>query len=152
MRGKTQKRCGKIIARVAFVVYLMVLTYFLFFSERYGRAVDQIYRYNLVPFREIRRYIQYRHLFGWEYFVVNIYGNILAFVPFGFFLPIVSKSNRSFWTVTLYGFEFTLGIELVQLSFQVGTFDVDDIIMNTLGAILGYILFALFKKKLKKFM
>ena len=152
MRGKTQKRCGKIIARVAFVVYLMVLTYFLFFSERYGRAGAQIYRYNLVPFREIRRYIQYRHLFGWEYFVVNIYGNILAFVPFGFFLPIVSKSNRSFWTVTLYGFEFTLGIELVQLSFQVGTFDVDDIIMNTLGAILGYILFALFKKKLKKVM
>ncbi len=152
MRGKTQNRFGKIIARVAFVVYLMVLTYFLFFSERYGRSGAQIYRYNLIPFREIRRYIQYRDLFGWEYFVVNIYGNILAFVPFGFFLPIVSKSNRSFWAVTLYGFEFTLGIELVQLSFQVGTFDVDDIMMNTLGAILGYILFALFKKKLKKFM
>ena len=82
----------------------------------------------------------------------NIYGNILAFVPFGFFLPIISKNNRSFWSVTLYGFEFTLGIELVQLSFQVGTFDVDDIIMNMLGAIGGYIIFAIFRKKLKRFM
>lgn len=152
MSGKSHKGFWKITAKILFVLYIIVLVYFLFFSERYGRSGAQIYRYNLVPFKEIQRYIKYRKLFGWEYFIVNIYGNILAFVPFGFFLPIISKNNRSLWSVILYGFEFTLGIELVQLSFQVGTFDVDDIIMNTLGAIGGYIIFAIFRKKLKRFM
>ena len=152
MRAKTKKRLGRIFARIVFVLYLMVLAYFLFFSERYGRGEAQAYRYNLKPFREIERYIHYREQLGWEYFIVNIYGNILAFLPFGFFLPIISAANRKFFNVALYSFEFSLGIELVQLSFQVGIFDVDDLIMNTIGGILGFILYWLFRKKLKRFL
>lgn len=152
MKAKTKRRWGRIFARIVFVLYLVVLAYFLFFSERYGRGEARTYRYNLTPFKEIERYIHYREQLGWEYFVVNIYGNILAFLPFGFFLPIISAANRKFINVALYSFEFSLGIELVQLSFQVGIFDVDDLIMNTVGGILGFILYWLFRKKLKRFL
>lgn len=153
MKAETRKKVGKKAIRIIFVLYLIVLAYFLFFSERYGRAGGQgDYHYNLVPFKEIKRFIHYRSQIGWEYFVVNIFGNVLAFAPFGFFLPIVSSQNRSFLSVALYSFEFSLCVELIQLSFQVGTFDVDDLIMNTLGGILGYLIFLTQKKKLKKYM
>ena len=152
MKSKTRKKLGRMAAGFFFVVYLITLAYFLFFSERYGRVGDHYYRYNLVPFQEIKRFIYYWELLGIEAVIVNILGNVVAFMPFGFFLPIVSKSNQNFWCVALYSFEFSLGIELIQLSFRVGTFDVDDLIMNTFGSILGYFCFCLQRKRLKKFL
>lgn len=152
MKAETKNNIGKVVIRVIFIVYLFVLAYFLFFSERYGRGNNQGYSYNLVPFQEIKRFICNRRYLGTEAFIVNIFGNILAFIPFGFFVPIVSKPNRQFFAVFLYSLEFSLGIELVQLSFQVGTFDVDDLLMNTIGGILGYLLFISQKKRLKKYL
>ena len=153
MKAETRKKWGKRALRISFVLYLIVLAYFLFFSERYGRTdIKSDYHYNLEPFKEIKRFIQYRSQLGWESFIVNIFGNVLAFAPFGFFLPIVSSENRTFFGATLYSFECSLCVELIQLTFQVGTFDVDDLIMNTVGGILGYLIFLTQKKKLKKYM
>ena len=148
MRAETKKNIGKVTIRVLFVAYLIVLAYFLFFSERYGRGSNQDYNYNLVPFQEIKRFIHNRQYLGVEAFVVNLFGNVLAFIPYGFFVPMVSKANRQFLSVALYSLEFSLGIELVQLSFRVGTFDVDDLFLNTLGGALGYVLFVIQRKKL----
>lgn len=117
------------------------MVYFLFFSEHYGRSLDREYRYNLVLFKEIKRFIRYRRELGLESFVVNIFGNIFAFTPFGFVLPIISPNNRKFLNIFLLSLEMTLTIELFQLLLKVGTFDVDDIFLNTLGAVLGYITF-----------
>lgn len=150
MREDQTKRRGRVAVRILFVIYVIVLAYFLFFSERYGRTEDQAYRYNLIPFREIMRYLRYRQIFGVEYFIVNIVGNVMAFAPFGFLLPIVSSQNRDFLSVALYSVELSFGVELVQLTFQVGIFDVDDVIMNTTGCIIGYVCFILLRKKLKK--
>lgn len=153
MKAETQNKWKKRAVRVLFVVYLMVLAYFLFFSERYGRGdLHGTYRYNLEPFQEIKRFLQHWRVVGWESFVVNILGNVLAFAPFGFLLPIVSAHNRSFWSVALYSFESSLCIELIQLSFQVGIFDVDDLMMNTAGGIIGYLFFLTQKKRLKTFL
>ena len=152
MKAKTVKKWGRPVVIVIFCVYLAILAYFLFFSERYGRGETREYHYNLELFREIKRYIAYRDQFGVEYFMVNIVGNVLAFLPFGFFVPILSPKNRKFFWVTLYGFEFSLMVELVQLSFQVGTFDVDDLLLNTIGSMLGYIAFLICKKRLKKYL
>ena len=127
MREEQTKRRGRVAVRILFVIYVIVLAYFLFFSERYGRTEDQAYRYN-----------------------VNIVGNVMAFAPFGFLLPIVSSQNRDFLSVALYSVELSFGVELVQLTFQVGIFDVDDVIMNTTGCIIGYVCFILLRKKLKK--
>ncbi|WFR56212.1 VanZ family protein [Anaerocolumna sp. AGMB13025] len=138
------------VSRVLFVLYIILLAYFLFFSERYGRTIisDQ-YRYNLVLFKEVRRYILYRKEIGLESFIVNIFGNVLAFAPFGFVLPIISPGNRKLINVALLSFEFSLTVELIQLIFKVGIFDVDDIFMNTLGGILGGICFIICYKLTK---
>ena len=138
---KTEQRIIKIL-KIVFIIYIAVLTYFLFFSERYGRdIIHNEYRYNLTLFTELRRFIEYREVIGLEGFIVNIFGNILAFTPFGFLLPIISQDNRKLINVTLITLQFSFTIELLQLVFKVGIFDVDDLFMNTLGGIIGYLVF-----------
>jgi glycopeptide antibiotics resistance protein len=128
---------------VIFIVYLIFLTYFLFFFDYFGRGshIKQEYAYNLTPFKEIRRFIIYRHVVGLESFLLNIVGNIVGFMPCGFFLPIISRRSRHWFNTVLLSFLFSLSIETIQLVFKVGSFDVDDMILNTLGGILGYILY-----------
>lgn len=144
------KKSRKIVNRLAwllFVLYIMLLAYFLFFSEEYGRTGNcSDYRYNLHLFQEIKRFIIYRKEVGFKSFIVNIIGNVLAFAPFGFVLPIISPSNRKFINILVLSFELTLGVELMQLLLKVGIFDVDDIFMNTIGGVLGYILFLIARK------
>ncbi len=138
------------VCRVLFVLYIILLAYFLFFSERYGRTItSDEYKFNLKLFKEVRRFILYRKELGLESFIVNIFGNVLAFVPFGFVLPIISISNRKLLNITLLSLEFSLTIELIQLIFKVGIFDVDDIFMNTIGGILGGICFIICHKLVK---
>ena len=130
---------------ILFYLYIILLFYFLFLSERYGRAhpSDEL-RYNLVLFMEIKRFIQYRHVLGFENFVVNILGNVIAFAPFGFLLPILKENYRNFFVITFISMFFSLSIELIQLTTRVGIFDVDDILLNTVGGVLGYIIFLVF--------
>lgn len=128
-----------------FILYLILLAYFLFFSEDFGRSSHfrEEYAYNLIPFKEIRRFIVYRHVVGMRSFFVNIVGNIVCFMPFGFFLPVVSRRSRHWYNTVLLSYLFSLCIETVQLVFKVGSFDVDDMILNTLGGILGYLFYKL---------
>lgn len=127
---------------VLFIVYLILLFYFLFFSEAMGRteAVPQ-YRYNLTLFREIKRFFIYRDILGWKAFFLNVFGNVLAFMPFGFLIPkLVSRCKNVFLT-TLFSFELSLCVELLQLFFRLGSFDVDDLLLNTIGGFLGYLVY-----------
>lgn len=141
MKQETRKRLH-LISTVLFIFYLIGISYFLFFSERYGRTEGSDgYRYNLVLFREIKRFLKYRRHLGLESFIVNIFGNILAFTPFGFCLPLVGSRDKGFFRVLLWTFLFSLSIETIQLLYQIGIFDVDDLILNTLGGILGYLLY-----------
>jgi len=132
--------------RVLFLIYLAGLCYFLFFAENYGRIFGQEnYRYNLVPFREIERFWTYRKELGIHSFY-NLAGNILGFVPAGFFIPILWKNRRGFLFTLCITFQMSLLVEILQLIFRVGSFDVDDLLLNTLGGILGYCLLALMGK------
>ena len=127
-----------------FYSYIILLCYFLFFSEHYGRDyIPEEYRYNLELFKEIKRFITYRQQLGFESFAVNILGNIMAFAPFGFFLPLLNKNYRKFFLITFFSFVFSLTVELMQLYLKVGIFDVDDMVLNTLGGILGYLAFVI---------
>lgn len=147
--NQKQKKIIRTLARICFGIYMVVLVYFLFFSERYGRADGNTeYHYNLELFKEIKRFIKYRDKLGVESFVVNIFGNIFAFSPFGFALPIISRKNRHFFNILLLSLEFSLVVEVLQLVFKVGIFDVDDLFMNTLGGIIGYFTFYVCNKVL----
>jgi glycopeptide antibiotics resistance protein len=141
---------GKKIIRIAswciFVIYLVALVYFLFFSEQMGRTPSDRYKYSLIPLREIRRYILYWRAIGSYYVLLNLLGNVICFVPFGFVLPIISRQQRSLPRIALLSFLSSLLVELIQLVSKVGSCDVDDMILNTLGGIIGYFIFWLVYK------
>ena len=127
---------------VMFLIYLTALIYFLFFAEGLGRAGGmEEYRYNLIPFREIRRYILYHDMLDSFTVTSNLIGNVVGFLPFGAILPVLWRRARNVWMTLLPGLLFSAAVELTQLFFRVGCFDVDDIILNTLGAGIGFCLF-----------
>ena len=132
---------------VLFILYLCLLAYFMFFSESFGRTdTDRGYAYNLVPFKEISRYFRYYEVLGFSLFLINIVGNVAAFAPFGFFLPIISRRSRKWYNTVMFGFVFSFILETLQLVFMVGSFDVDDMLLNTLGAALGFLSFQAVQK------
>lgn len=129
-------------AVLLFLLYFGILFYFLFFSEKLGRTfVEREYHYNLIPFLEIKRFIVHYDVLGFEAVLLNIVGNIVAFMPFGFFLPIFSNRCRYFLNTVFYTFELSLAVELIQLVTKVGSFDVDDIILNTIGGAFGFLVY-----------
>ena len=124
---------------VLFLLYLALLSYLMFFSEDFGRTnPNRGYAYNLAPFKEIMRFITYYETLGMKAVVVNLAGNVIAFMPFGFFMPVVSRRSRGPVRIIFLGFGFSLMLETIQLVFKVGSFDVDDLILNTLGAAIGF--------------
>lgn len=134
----------RIIGVILFLIYLLFLSYVLFFAESFGRGMAVDYHgYNTIPFHEIRRYIEHFERLGMRS-VINLGGNILAFMPFGFFRPIIGRRKHSFLRTLVQGSLFSCAVEVTQLVTNVGSFDVDDIILNTFGVILGYIVFLLF--------
>ena len=136
---------------VLFILYLIALTYFLFFAEMAGRTdADRTYHYNLVLFKEIGRFIKYRHLLGWYPVCTNLLGNILIFLPFGMLVPMLSKKYKRFWCVALLSFELSLAVELIQLLTKVGSCDVDDMLLNTIGGMLGYAIYAWIRGRRRK--
>ena len=104
-----------------FGVYIICLAYFLFFAESTGRTFEgRTYHYNLELFKEIRRFIAHRHTLGTKAVMLNLVGNIVAFLPFGFFLPILYPRCRSFLRTVFFSFECSLIVETIQLVSKVG--------------------------------
>ena len=133
---------SRILGKVLFVLYIIFVFYFLLISEIYGRTGEmQEYHYNLVLFREIKRFWNYRRQLGIFATVTNLLGNVLIFLPFGFFMAMASK-YRSFLSTLVYSFALSLTVEISQLFMKVGCFDVDDLVLNTIGGMLGFITFA----------
>lgn len=129
------------LGKVFFLAYIIFLVYFLCFAEWYGRTgAAQEYRYNLELFKEIRRFIEYREELGAFAVFANLFGNIFIFVPFGFFIAVASR-NRGFLKTVFCSFLLSLGVELFQLVTRVGSCDVDDLLLNTMGGAFGYIFF-----------
>ena len=142
MKDSTKRKI-KCLSVLLFILYVLLLVYFLFFSEEYGRVAteERMYRYNLIPFVEIRRFWIYRKQLGVFAVFTNIFGNVIGFIPYGFILPVIAHKCRKGTFIISSGFALSLLVETVQLFARVGCFDVDDLILNTLGAAIGYLLF-----------
>ncbi len=102
---------------------------------------------NLIPFRTLKLYIhllQSTHsLTLIRHAVVNLVGNVLMFVPLGLLLPKVYDKLRSGWRFFLTVILMICLVELVQLFTLVGVCDVDDLILNVMGAGVGFLAFKL---------
>lgn len=102
---------------------------------------------NFIPFKGISQVLNSSQI---SYTVINIWGNIIMFVPIGFLPPMLWKFWKKFWKSMGLGFCFSFFIEFMQL-FSIRSTDVDDLILNTLGAILGYIMYFILHKICKNF-
>ncbi len=94
---------------------------------------------NFIPFKEIMRYEFLSRLF-----IKNVIGNVLLFIPYGYFVGkyFVGKSKLLTFFLVLLA---SIAIECTQLSIG-RVFDVDDIILNVIGGMLGYLLYRLLEK------
>ena len=125
-----------------FVVYVLILFQLLTDAE-----INTISGLNLVPFTEM-----FRYEIGSTLFYSNVIGNILVFLPFGYFVSYYVKAFRISHIVIISAIS-SLTVELVQL--QIGrSFDIDDILLNVVGAVCGFLLYISFhaiQKHLPKF-
>ena len=97
---------------------------------------------NLVPFRSIISYFVY---YDRGSFLVNFWGNILMFMPWGFGLVLLWEQKQRIRSVILHSLALTLFIETVQL-FIGRSVDVDDLILNFFGSFLGAVLYFVLRK------
>lgn len=118
----------KEILMLCFIIYILLLYYIVTFQDNnYGTN-------NFVPFKEIFRYKITSSLF-----IRNVVGNVLLFVPFGLFVTHYVK-NKSFLPTMLLSLLVSCAIEFAQSSIG-RTADIDDVILNTLGGLFGYLLY-----------
>lgn len=112
-----------------FIVYILLLFELLTSTEMNTNS-----GLNLVPFTEI-----FRYEIGSKLFIFNVIGNILVFVPFGYFVSGYVKANKVSH-ILFISVITSLTVEIVQL--QIGrSFDIDDILLNVTGSIIGFLLF-----------
>lgn len=93
---------------------------------------------NLIPFKEIMRYELTSELFYY-----NVLGNIALFVPFGYIISSYVKP-KNIWTNMFIAIIVSATIEIVQLNIG-RSFDIDDVILNTLGCIIGFLIYVAFR-------
>ncbi|WP_455675693.1 VanZ family protein [Pradoshia sp.] len=119
-------------------IYLLLMCYLLFFG--YYRQDIRVHDYNVTPFETIKMYIVYMDYFSFYVWFINLFGNIIAFMPLGLLLPLLSDRWKGAFRITILSFFVSLTVETIQLTFHVGRFDVDDMLLNTIGGLLGYVL------------
>ncbi|MED4228797.1 VanZ family protein [Neobacillus cucumis] len=139
---------SKIILFFILCLYIAILSKFILFKyiplsqiiEHFNFTYNEYHwrDNNFVPFKTIKFYLYLADV-NLSIRIENLAGNIIGFLPFGFILPLLSKRFQKLSRVTLATFFFSLTFEMIQLIFEFGSFDVDDLILNTLGGILGYI-------------
>jgi glycopeptide antibiotics resistance protein len=126
-----------------FIIYIIVAVILLFLSP-YRQAAYEINSsgsnpYNIIPFKTITDYIKASSHINQSIWMSNLFGNVLAFFPLGIFLPWLFKSSIGFWRTISFVFLATSTVEILQFATRVGSFDIDDIILNTTGGVLGYL-------------
>ena len=136
-----------------FAVYSIIMLYLLFFQR--GRGFSEI---NIIPFKTIGEFwLVMRQNFGSEatasLFVssfVNLAGNVLMFIPLGFFPPFIWKAFHRFIPDMVLCAGVIIAVELMLFVTGLGCADIDDFILNIFGAAIGWLIFIVFKKSLNR--
>lgn len=138
------KRTVKIFVWITFAIYCIVLFKLLFLDMRVRFTSEGISAHlaisNFIPFKTIFNYIEKAAAgkINSSTAVVNIVGNLVAFLPLGCYLPCLFKRLRRFWLTIPLILCLILAVEILQPVLCVGVLDVDDIILNISGAIIGF--------------
>ena len=146
----------KIYLYAIFIIYIITLIQLTLFDSDYGRSGLNIFDWskenlevylennNLIPFKTIFEYISRQDRVA----IINLLGNLIAFAPMGIFLPLLFKKQTKLKNFILTNIAIILAIESLQFLSLSGHFDIDDLILNLLGALIIYGLFKV--KKVNK--
>lgn len=140
------KKVCKTSSGILLLMYVIYLLYLVFFSTYYGRGYFHR-SYNFIPFKTIIEYIFCSH--NLDATVINIVGNILAFVPMGFLVPITFIKINRFKYIAIVVLVATTSIEVIQFIIGVGTCDIDDVILNCIGGIIGFKIYKVLINKIE---
>ena len=147
----------RLLFAVFLIVYFAILIKIMVFKEipmisvgamRFRFGGTQVGSANLVPFKTILAYVRGER--GWLSAFINLIGNIVVMMPIGFIVPIIYPGlnwKKSLVIAFLAGFI----IEGLQQILQVGIFDIDDVILNALGVMIGYWAFTISVKRMRPF-
>lgn len=126
-----------ITLRIILLLYFFVVCYFTII----GRESFDEYKLELQPFKTVTDFFNVDYDSHGQYILHEVLSNIGLLMPMGILLGFSSASLRtgaSFQKVILWGFLISLTIETIQLITKTGTFEVDDLIYNTLGCAMGF--------------
>ena len=132
-----------------FLLYCAVMLWLLY-GQRMGALADA--SINLRPFETICRFLwvlRYSNQHGMiTHAVINLVGNVVMFVPLGLLLPTIWRRMRHFWACFVFAGGVILLVELTQFITRLGACDVDDLLLNMVGILCGYVLWRIFCGKM----
>lgn len=138
--------------QIVFILYIAFLLYLTIFSRHmyvFDLSKDRIlYFYQHVPnWQPFDSITLYMNVSDKKEFIYNVIGNIALFIPITFLSGFIFKHS---YTSLLIAFGLTWSIEISQLILICGSFDIDDILLNLLGAFIGFLLFHITKPIISK--
>ena len=140
-----------IILWTVFVIYCASMIWLLFGRTQFnvGKSYwEQVkMNVNLIPFNTISQYayllIEKTNVHLLPHAFINLFGNVVVFIPLGIFLPFLCEKLQSFKWLLLCSIAIILMVELIQLFTLMGSFDIDDLILNLFGIMIGFLLLRL---------
>lgn len=155
MEISKQNKLLKLIIGGVFLIYILILFKIVLF--KYSGIIDFIsgnkisFRsLNIIPFKMFLTLRNEIESMGFIWAISNSLGNLLIFAPFGYLIPIVFKKINNISSIIVTSFSLSLFLELSQYILSIGSADIDDIILNTLGGIAGYLIYKLISKVLNE--
>lgn len=137
------------IVKYLFIIYCMGLVFILFlYGSRVGNqfhlkifSKEHLEMTNLVPFKTISSLFDRmsNDTLNTSIVATNIWVNLLMFIPMGMALPVLfDRKFNKMWKTILFVIILVIIIEIVQFFTFMGSADIDDLILNTIGGIVGY--------------
>ncbi len=150
IKNKSINKLREVFINLFFIYFLILVNLTIFKFEELIINFDTRFYINYIPFVETIK--RFRNDFADIHIsLYNVIGNILLFIPLGFCIPLFFNKKNKLSKVILYGFTASLTIEVLQLFTPYSITDIDDIIFNTLGTVIGFIIFNIIYTILKNY-
>lgn len=129
----------KVLAGLILLGYGGLLLYWMFWGFGRSAHISGDFRYNVVPFETIQLFARSASWDNLRAPLINLVGNVAVFVPFGVLFPVLFRTCRTLFGFLIRFLAFIVILELAQGVLGAGVADIDDVILNSIGASLGYI-------------
>ena len=151
MSKQGERTPGQIVMRLLFLAYCALMLWLLFGQRMDAGTAEQ--NWNLIPFQTLKLYVRLlqstQNAYLLRHAFINLVGNVVMFIPLGFFLPAIWVTMRKFFVCALCTTLVIVTIEALQYLTSLGSCDIDDLILNLPGAMLGWGLYRLICRKRK---